>query len=90
MARAPVNSLNLDLSNELRKALENASESGSKGVILTSALPSVYSAGLDIMEMYKPDLKRCTEFWHSLQDMWLTLYGLGIPTAAAINVSNTV
>ena len=86
MARKPVNSLNLELCTELRKALENAIDLNSKGVILTSTLPTVFSAGLDIMEMYKPDLKRCTDFWHALQDLWLTLYGLGIPTAAAINV----
>lgn len=86
MSKAPVNSLNLELITELRKSLENAVDNKSKGIILTSTLPTVFSAGLDIMEMYKPDLKRCTEFWHSLQDLFLTLYGMGIPTAAAINV----
>ncbi|XP_014232185.1 enoyl-CoA delta isomerase 1, mitochondrial-like [Trichogramma pretiosum] len=85
MSRAPVNSLNLDLINALRKALENAVDKGSQGIILTSSMPTVFSAGLDIMEMYKPDLKRCEEFWHSLQDLWLNLYGMGIPTVAAIN-----
>lgn len=85
MARAPVNSLNLNLINELKNALEDSLDKGCKGVILTSSLPSVFSAGLDIMEMYKPDLKRCGEFWHSLQELWLTLYGLSVPVAAAIN-----
>ncbi|KAL7300316.1 hypothetical protein TKK_0006945 [Trichogramma kaykai] len=85
MSRAPVNSLNLDLINALRKALENAVDKGSQGIIITSSMPTVFSAGLDIMEMYKPDLKRCEEFWHSLQDLWLNLYGMGIPTVAAIN-----
>ncbi|XP_031782502.1 enoyl-CoA delta isomerase 1, mitochondrial isoform X2 [Nasonia vitripennis] len=85
MSRAPVNSLNLELITELRKTLETAVDNNSKGIILTSTLPTVFSAGLDIMEMYKPDIKRCTEFWHSIQDLYLTLYGMGIPTAAAIN-----
>ncbi|XP_058805801.1 enoyl-CoA delta isomerase 1, mitochondrial-like [Phymastichus coffea] len=85
MGRAPVNSINLELAQELRKALENAVDNNSKGIILTSSLASVFSAGLDIMEMYKPDIKRCTDFWYALQDLWLSLYGLSIPTAAAIN-----
>ncbi|XP_014219473.1 enoyl-CoA delta isomerase 1, mitochondrial [Copidosoma floridanum] len=84
MSRPPVNSLNLEMCVELRKALENAVDKNSRGVILTSTLP-VFSAGLDIMEMHRPEIKRCTEFWHALQDLWLTLYGLGIPAAAAIN-----
>jgi Delta3-Delta2-enoyl-CoA isomerase len=46
---------------------------------------TVFSAGLDIMEMYKPDSKRLREFWSTLQDVWLKLYGSPMPTAAAIN-----
>lgn len=88
MNRAPVNGLNLELLTELRINLEKAQEDGSKGVILTSSLPTIFSAGLDIMEMYKPDIKKATAFWHALQDTWLTLHGLEIPTVAAINVSN--
>ncbi|XP_012283182.1 enoyl-CoA delta isomerase 1, mitochondrial-like [Orussus abietinus] len=85
MARPPVNGLNFDLLTELKETLQRVESDGSKGVILTSSLPTVFSGGLDIMEMYKPDLKRATNFWHALQDAWLVLYGLGIPTAAAIN-----
>lgn len=35
--------------------------------------------------MYKPDQKRVREFWRSLQDCWIKLYGSPFPTAAAIN-----
>lgn len=38
------------------------------------------------MEMYKPDLKRAEEFWKTLQDMYLKLFGSSFITAAAINV----
>lgn len=37
------------------------------------------------MEMYKPDPARMREFWSTLQDVWLKLYGSPIATAAAIN-----
>jgi Delta3-Delta2-enoyl-CoA isomerase len=50
------------------------------------ASPTVFSAGLDIMEMYKPDMKRVEEFWSTLQGVWLKLYGSNFVTAAAINV----
>lgn len=48
--------------------------------------PTVFSAGLDILEMYKPDAERVRAFWTTLQDVWLKLYGSAFPTAAAINV----
>jgi len=37
--------------------------------------------------MYKPDPERVKEFWTTLQDLWLALFGSKVPTAAAINVS---
>ncbi|XP_063984817.1 enoyl-CoA delta isomerase 1, mitochondrial-like [Diachasmimorpha longicaudata] len=85
MNRQPVNSLNLDILRELKETFENLKKDGSKGLILTSSLPTVFCAGLDIMEMYKPEVKRCTEFWTNLQDTWIVLNELPIPTVAAIN-----
>lgn len=85
MARPPVNSLNVELLNELTTTLNEAKKQRVKGIVLTSSLPTIFSGGLDIMEMYKPDISRCTQFWNSLQDFWLTLYGLETPIAAAIN-----
>ncbi|KAG7202437.1 hypothetical protein KM043_018742 [Ampulex compressa] len=88
MARAPVNGLNLELLDAIRTSLIEAQKNRSKGVILTSSLPTIFSAGLDIMEMYKPDIKRATEFWKMFQDTWMTLYNLQLPVAAAINGSS--
>lgn len=50
---------------------------------------TVFSAGLDILEMYKPVPENLKRFWTNLQDVWLKLYGSSFPTAAAINVSTT-
>ncbi|KAJ4432016.1 hypothetical protein ANN_20630 [Periplaneta americana] len=52
---------------------------------LFQASPTVFSAGLDILEMYKPKPDRLKDFWASLQDMWLKLYGCSYPSVAAIN-----
>lgn len=50
---------------------------------------TVFSAGLDFLEMYQPKEERLKSFWTTLQSTWMTLYASKIPTAAAINVSYT-
>ncbi|EDW12522.1 enoyl-CoA delta isomerase 1, mitochondrial [Drosophila mojavensis] len=85
MNRPPVNGLNLDLLRDLRQSIAEIEGNKSRGLILTSSNPTIFSAGLDIMEMYKPDKERVRAFWTALQDAWLALYGSSVPTAAAIN-----
>ncbi|XP_077290674.1 enoyl-CoA delta isomerase 1, mitochondrial-like [Arctopsyche grandis] len=85
MQRAPVNGLNLELIKALSTALDDLSNNRSRGMILTSSLPTIFSGGLDIMEMYKPNEDRIKDFWSSLQDLWMKLFGSGFPTAAAVN-----
>lgn len=89
MGRKPVNGLNTELLNELKTSLLEAQNSRCKGVIVTSSLPTVFSAGLDITEMYTTDKKKLADFWQALQDTWLTIYSLPVPIAAAINVQST-
>ncbi|CAH0546623.1 unnamed protein product [Brassicogethes aeneus] len=85
MQRAPVNSLNLDLLNDLSTTLTQLENNKCRGMILTSFSNSVFSAGLDIMEMYRPDADRARSFWTTLQETWIKLYGTSFPTVAAIN-----
>ncbi|XP_066256114.1 enoyl-CoA delta isomerase 1, mitochondrial-like [Euwallacea similis] len=84
LERPPVNSLNLELLSELKQSLIDLEKNRSRGVILTSAFKT-FSSGLDIKEMYKPDLHRCKQFWTTLQDVWISLYGSSFPTVAVIN-----
>lgn len=83
--RPPVNSLNLELLTELSHSLDDLLNNKSRGMILTSSSKSVFSAGLDIMEMYKPKQERMKQFWSTLQDVWFKLYGSPFPTVAVIN-----
>ena len=85
MNRPPVNSLNLELLTDLVDAMESVKKNKCLGMILTSSSNTVFSAGLDIMEMYKPKEERLKQFWTTLQEAWIQLYGSGFPTAAAIN-----
>ncbi|KAG7459477.1 hypothetical protein MATL_G00211100 [Megalops atlanticus] len=85
----PVNSLSLDFLTEFAISLEKLEmDRGCRGLVLTSALPKIFSAGLDIMEMYGKSPERCGEFWKAVQEMWLKLYGSNMVTIAAINGSS--
>lgn len=55
-------------------------------VFVVQSQPKVFSAGLDILEMYGKSPERCGEFWKAVQEMWLKLYGSDMITIAAINV----
>ncbi|XP_022187752.2 enoyl-CoA delta isomerase 1, mitochondrial [Nilaparvata lugens] len=75
----------LDLLQSISTALTTLEKSKCRGMILTSDNPSVFSAGLDILEMYKPDPTRVKDFWTTLQDTWIKLYTTSFPTVAVIN-----
>ena len=84
----PVNSLSLEFLTELNIQMDKFQEAKDiKGVILTSNAPNIFSAGLDIMEMYQPKPDRIRQFWSALQNFWLKLYGSNKIFIAAINVS---
>lgn len=85
LQRPPVNSLNLDVLKEISSSLTELEKSKCRGLILTSNAKTVFSAGLDILEVYKPSLDRLTDFWKTLQDVWIKLYGSSFPTVAVIN-----
>ena len=55
-------------------------------MVVTSSLHSIFSAGLDLTELYDPDPnQRLPEFWRSFQQLYLDLYGSRLSTIAAIN-----
>ncbi|XP_056461680.1 enoyl-CoA delta isomerase 1, mitochondrial [Gadus chalcogrammus] len=89
MQSPPVNSLNLDLLTEFTTTLEKLEmDKSCRGVIITSSLPKIFSAGLDILEMYQTSPEHCGEFWRAVQELWLNLYGSKLTTIAAINGSS--
>jgi 3,2-trans-enoyl-CoA isomerase len=86
MNKKPVNSLNLEMLTELTITLEKLeSDDKCNGLVITSALPKIFSAGLDINELYQPKPGKLAEFWRALQDFWIKLYVSPLATAAAIN-----
>ncbi|CEG38231.1 -trans-enoyl-mitochondrial precursor [Plasmopara halstedii] len=85
MNRPPVNSLNTPLLKELDATIKKLEDDKSvRGVILASSNPKIFSAGLDLMEMYRPQLAKMSTFWTSLQDLYLRLYTTRLAAVAAI------
>ncbi|KAK9502671.1 hypothetical protein O3M35_011394 [Rhynocoris fuscipes] len=85
MNRPPVNSLNLPVLEAMHRTFIALEKDKCRGMILTSSSPTVFSAGLDIMELYKPSADRARQFWRMLQDTWIKLYSSPYPTVAVIN-----
>lgn len=89
MQSPPVNSLSLDFLTELCIGVEKLEmDKSCRGLIITSSQPKVFSAGLDILEMYGKSPESCGEFWKAVQEMWLKLYSSNMVTIAAINGSS--
>ena len=87
MNRPPVNAINLQLAREVIDAYVRAREDASvRAVILTSALPTVFSAGLDLklaLDFDGAALRSFIEVFY--YEMHEALYRLGKPVIAAVN-----
>jgi len=89
MQKAPVNSLSLEMLRSLTDSiLEAEGDPECRAIILQSAQPGVFSAGLEITEMMMPDDTRLRNFWWTLQEMFLTLSTSKVATVAAIEGSS--
>lgn len=85
MQKAPVNSLSLEMLESVVAGIDEAENTkGCRGLLLTSSRPGIFSAGLDITEMYQPDPERLHKFWHTLQEVWLRLSQTPLATVATI------
>ncbi|NXO71275.1 ECI1 isomerase, partial [Phainopepla nitens] len=85
----PVNSLSLEFLTEFSISLEKLENNRAcRGVIITSAVPKIFSSGLDITEMCGKSVEHYAEFWRAVQELWLRLYGSNMVTVAAINGSS--
>ncbi|NXH16667.1 ECI1 isomerase, partial [Bucco capensis] len=85
----PVNSLSLDFLNEFCVSLMKLeNDRACRGVIFTSAVPTIFSSGLDIMEMCGKSREHYAQFWRAVQEIWLQVYGSNMVTVAVVNGSS--
>ena len=86
--RPPVNSLSLEMCRDISSSLkELEAERKLNALVIKSSNSNVFSAGLDIMELSNPDKSRLDQFWNSLQECFMNLYGSKLATIAAIEGS---
>lgn len=69
------------MSNAIKKAESNHKI---QALILASSSPKIFSAGLELSELYQPDTDRLRDFWNAFQQLYLDLYGSRLSTLAAI------
>jgi len=82
----PVNLLTRPLLTEFADTYSSIKPGGDVGaVVLTSAMPGIFTAGLDIMEIYQRSDEQIFEYWSMLQELWMALYACPVPVIAAIN-----
>jgi 3,2-trans-enoyl-CoA isomerase len=86
MNAPPINALSRPFLAELEAAIDTLEKDEDvRAMVLTSQNPGIFSAGLDIFEMYGKDQESLGAFWTQLQDTWLKLYKSPLLTVAAIN-----
>ena len=87
MNRAPVNALSVELVQDILEAYRLAKDDPDvRCVMLESALPKVFCAGMDLDMMRGGDSQRIRDYLDKLYlDMHLAQYRMGKPTVAVIN-----
>lgn len=86
MNAPPINALSRPFLAELQSAIQDLEKNEDiRAMILTANKPGIFSAGLDIKEMWRKDEADVRKFWVQLQDTWRTLYASPLLTVAAIN-----
>jgi len=85
MQRGKVNAINHDMVEEIRQAFRDFSTDEQIGGVIITGIPRIFSAGLDLIELYDYDEKKMTEFFISFGSMHIELATFKKPLIAAIN-----
>ncbi|KAI8609701.1 ClpP/crotonase-like domain-containing protein [Chytriomyces sp. MP71] len=82
----PVNALTRDVIGSLRDEIRqaNAPYSGVRGILLTSALPKVFSAGLNLAEFSTRDQTVVREYARQFESLFFEVASSHVPTAIAV------
>tara|TARA_B110001452_G_scaffold111518_1_gene92439 strand:- start:1566 stop:2429 length:864 start_codon:yes stop_codon:yes gene_type:complete len=86
LSSRPVNSLTKAMCDELVEVTRELEDDPNvRGMRLTSAVPNIFSAGLDLKSMHGKTDDELAVFWTSVQEMWLALYMTPLATVASIS-----
>ena len=86
----PTNALSKNTLRELENIItkletEKLNNTHIRGLILTSSVPGIFSAGLDIFEFYDKPVEDVEQFYKQVQNTFIKLYSTKLVTIAAIN-----
>lgn len=83
---SPVNSFNVSFTVELTQTLKEIEDSKEvEAIIIKSSLPNIFSAGLDLHELYGTPRDHMETFWRSVQELWFQIYSSKLVTMSLIN-----
>lgn len=86
LQKKPVNSLCANHLKEITKSITDLENNENvRAMIITSAHPGVFCAGLDIMSLYKKNFDEIYEFWPHFQNMMIKNLNSRLITVAAMN-----
>ncbi|XP_043197402.1 enoyl-CoA delta isomerase 1, mitochondrial-like [Amphibalanus amphitrite] len=80
----PVNSLHSELLTGLADGVKTLEKDGCRAFLLSSAIPGIFSAGLNLLEMHNQERQDLLNYWARVQNMFLTLYGTRLISIACI------
>ncbi len=83
--RPPANAVDLDLANEFATVLESIGTDDSIGALIVTGAGSCFSAGLDLKVLPTYDRAQQQSMVINLNRLFGGLYGLPLPTIAAVN-----
>lgn len=82
----PVNSMGKTLLTDLHDTIVKIeNDDQHRAIILTSANPGIFCAGLDLLELHNKSEQELSEFWSLVQKTCWKLYGTKLATIASIN-----
>jgi enoyl-CoA hydratase/carnithine racemase len=88
LQKPPVNTFNLQMIETLHQTIrELEADESVTSIVLTSAYPKVFSAGLDLQVLMKPAESDFKHFWSSFEGLVETYYMSRLHTVAAISGS---
>jgi enoyl-CoA hydratase/carnithine racemase len=85
LKRVPANALNIEFAEEILEVLDHLEGRDDVRAVVLTGTASVFCAGLDLKEAPRYDQTRQNRMLALLNRLFYRLYGLSVPTVAAIN-----
>ena len=86
LAAPPVNTLTWEVFDEIDAAMVEAeSDDACRAIVITAEKPGVFTAGLNLKELHRPDESRLVAYWKKMQRLYMSVYGSSKYCVAAIN-----